>query len=346
MKHLPTLKKILFALAIFSGAYVFSTHTSTQAQVETDQSSRSITAIPPRAGDIEPLQVKPGETIQTSVQVRNNSQSSLTIRSYVKDFIVKEDGKTPIPVEESVNNRWSLAQWMSVVPNQHTLGTNEIAEMAVVIEIPEDALPGGRYAMVLHEPVSAVDLEQFGQSASGVTQKVGTLFYVIVDGPINEEAYIREFEFNKFQEFGPVPFSYYISNQSDVHIRPAMNIDIFNMVGQKVDSLRVDSNNIFPLNRRDFGGKWDRIWGFGLYTARLTAAYGSTGQVALASTNFWIVPVRLILAIVFVVLLLVAVIITVKRHTEYKILQEQQKLKEMQEKLDADEGEDSSGMQG
>jgi hypothetical protein len=295
---------------------------------------RTLSASPPREGDVDPIRVAPGETIQTTVQVRNASNEPIILRSFAQDFIVKEDGKTPIPVEDTVSNRWSLAKWMTVTPNQHTLNPNEKAEMAVVIEVPEDALPGGHYAMVIHEPVGAANIPAADQSTSAINQRVGTLFYVIVEGPINEEAYIREFEFQKFQEFGPVPFSYLIRNQSDIHIRPSMNIDIFNLLGQKVDSIKVEGNNIFPLNAREFAGKWDRIWGFGLYTAKLTAAYGSTGQVATASTNFWIIPVRIILAILFTILLLIAIVIAVKRYTENKMRQEQQKLAEMQEKLE------------
>jgi hypothetical protein len=310
-----------------------------QLNNQTDTSAvsnpRTLSAIPPREGDQEALRAEPGETIQTTIQVRNNSQEPITLRSFAQDFIVKEDGKTPIPVEDTVSNRWSLAKWMTVTPNQHTLKPNEKAEMAVVIEVPADALPGGHYAMVIHEPLGVTNVPVGEQSTSAVNQRVGTLFYVIVEGPINEEAYIREFEFKKFQEFGPVPFSYLIRNQSDIHIRPSMNIDIFNLLGQKVDSIKVEGNNIFPLNAREFAGKWDRVWGFGLYTAKLTAAYGSTGQVAIANTNFWIIPVRIILAILFTILLLIAIVIAVKRYTENKMRQEQQKLAEMQQKLEA-----------
>ncbi len=334
------MKKTAHFLLLFTGLIsliIFSTKIKTaNAQVDTSEvgNPRTLSAIPPREGDREALRAEPGETIQTTIQVRNNSKEPITLRSFAQDFIVKEDGKTPIPVEDTVSNRWSLAKWMTVTPNRHTLNPNEKAEMAVVIEVPEDALPGGHYAMVIHEPLGVTDIPVSDQSASAINQRVGTLFYVIVEGPINEEAYIREFEFKKFQEFGPVPFSFLIRNQSDIHIRPMMNIDIFNMLGQKVDSIKVEGNNIFPLNARDFAGKWDRVWGFGLYTAKLTAAYGTSGQVATASANFWIIPVRIILAILFTILLLVAVVIAVKRYTENKMHEEQQKLAEMQQKLE------------
>ena len=217
------MKKTLFViLALTIGIIALSN----QARAQTNQVADgiSLVAMPPRAGDDGQLRAAPGEKIQTTIRVRNSTKSTMTLRSYALDFIVKEDGITPIPVTDTVTNRWSLANWMVIAPNQHTLATNETAEMAVVIEIPEDALPGGKYAMVLHEPANPDDITQTEGSGTGVTQRLGTLFYVIVDGPINEEAYVREFKFKKFQEFGPVPYSFSINNQSDVHIKPRMSI--------------------------------------------------------------------------------------------------------------------------
>lgn len=304
------------------------------------QESQTLVAIPPRRGENRELTAKPGETIQTNIRLKNNSKKNLTIKSFAQDFVVDDNGRTPIPVGQEVSNRWSLASWMVVAPNQHDLAPGETAQMNVVIEIPKDALPGGHYAMVLHEPTNE-DLDQVApgqQAATGVTQKIGTLFYVVVDGPINEEAYIRDFKFKKFQEFGPVPFSFTVSNQSDIHIKPRMKIDLFNLIGQKVESIQVEPRNVFPLNNLDFKGKWDRIWGFGLYKAKLSMSYGQNGQLALATTNFWILPIRIILAIIFTLLLIVALAGAVRRHIKHKTEQEAEKVKQLQQKLDQYEG--------
>lgn len=338
------MKKIYLALLPIALA-VFVIGRLNQVRAQTDGVADVVTlvAMPPRAGDDGQLRVAPGETIQTTIRVRNATNKPMTLRSYALDFIVKEDGRTPIPVQDTVTNRWSLANWMVVAPNQHTLAPKETAEMAVVIEVPEDALPGGRYAMVLHEPADPDDITEAEGSGTGVTQRIGTLFYVIVDVPINEEAYVREFKFKKFQEFGPVPYSFSISNQSDIHIKPAMSIDIFNMLGKKSGSIEVESANVFPLNSRSFAGKWERIWGFGFYTAKLTASYGETGQVIVDSTSFWIIPVRIILSVLFGAFLIILIVMATKRHTERKYQLEQQKVKELQEKLnEAENGQDKS----
>ncbi len=305
-------------------------------QAQTDK-GQGLTAIPPRRGHQGDLTAKPGETIQTSIRFRNVSDKTLNIASFTQDFIVKKDGSTPIPVPNTTSNRWSMANWMLVTPNYHEVQPNEIVEMNVLIEIPEDATPGGHYAMVIHEPtnLTAEELEnQVPGSGSKIGQRVGTLFYVMVEGEINEEAYLRNFNFNKFQEFGPVPFSFNVSNQSDIHIHPRMNIDIFNMLGQKVDSLKVEPRNVFPFNDREFAGKWDKTWGFGLYKAKLTMSYGEAGKIAMANANFWIIPVRIIIAIIIILLIILAIIFAIKRYIRHQSQAEHQELEQLKQELE------------
>ena len=126
-----------------------------QAQSNQDVGSSTnalvMTAIPPRT---ETITVKPGETFQTSVQLRNVSGQSQSITTDVQDFIVGQDGKTPTAISrsESAPLRWSLASWIIVSPTERVISSNELAQYDVVIKVPKDALPGGHYAMILHYP--------------------------------------------------------------------------------------------------------------------------------------------------------------------------------------------------
>lgn len=276
----------------------------------------SIVAIPPKKGDEgELLRLKPGGKIQTTIRVRNTSAKTLTLESFVKDFIVAEDGFTPVVVTEDVSNRWSLADWMTITPNVHTLNPGELGQINVLIEAPADALPGGHYAMVLHQPNNGVN-QKAGDpqqnSNTAINQQVGTLFYVVVEGPIKEQAFIQNFSFKNFSEFGPVPFYYQVDNQSDVHIKAQARIDIYNMLGVKVGTITPEAKNIFPLMSRAFEGTWDKKWGLGQYTAKLSVAYGNSGQITLANTKFWILPIRLILTITISFLFIVIIIIMIR----------------------------------
>ena len=303
----------------------------------TENSLFSLTAIPPRIGENQELKAKPGDTIQTSVRVRNGSNQSIFVNSYVQDFILSEDGQTPIPVQDSVSNRWSLATWMTLSSSTQKLAPQQAGTINVVINVPADALPGGHYAMILHQPsTSPLPLSAGGaapQTASAVSQRVGTLVYFVVDGPINEAAFIRNFEMPRFTEYGPVPYKFTVENMSDVHIRPQIGIEIYNFFGKQVDTIVVEPKNIFPFIARDFEGQWQRVWGIGPYTAKLTMSYGQSGAVVISKTRFWLLPFKLVLAALTLALSALVIVIAIRRHLIHRSNDDKARIEMLEEKL-------------
>lgn len=298
----------------------------------------TVTAIPPRVGEDGTLKASPGETLQANIKVRNNSDQTITVNSIVQDFIVGEDGETPVPIFDDLDQRWSLTKWVTLSTQFQELAPNEIGMIAVIINVPQDALPGGKYAMVTHQPVPANAGEEHEimgaqESASRVSQRVGTLLYVIVDGPINEEAYLRDLTMPNFTEFGPVPFALAVDNQSDIHIRPQISVEIRNIFGKKVESIQLEQKNVFPLMSRDFSGVWDRVWGIGLYKATAVMSYGETGQVAKISRYFWLLPLTLILAFVILLLILIVLWIVIKRHLHHRNDVNQKRVEMLEKRL-------------
>lgn len=309
-----------------------STPQARPAPSEQPANKVTLTAIPPRYGEDGTLKIAPGEKTQIQVRIRNSSDTSMNIRSVARDFIIDEDGQTPIPVTENVSNRWSLSNWITLVPATQTLAPGETGAVNVLIEVPAEGLPGGHYAMITHEPSAGGTIDDTG---SAISQQVGTLLYATVDGPINEQAFIRDFSFNdgNFAEFGPVPYKFTIDNESDIHIRPQLGIEIYDVLGRKVSTLQPGSKNIFPLTSRSFEGAWDQIWGTGFYKAELTASYGAQGTVVMATDTFWLLPIRLVLAILLSILTLVAIIISIRRHMIHRQDYRNQKIATLEEKL-------------
>lgn len=296
----------------------------------------SLTAIPPRVGDDFSLKAKPGETLQISVRVRNSSSSPVSIKSYAEDFILEDDGKTPIPVTQQVPSRWSLASWLTVSPAAQTIPANSAGQINIVITVPNDALPGGHYAMVLSQPADpsqASGITQTGKSEAAIGQRLGSLVYLTVDGPINEEALIRELRFPKFTEYGPVPFTLKVENLSDIHIQPRLSVEIFNLFGQKVDSIELESKNVFPFIARDFDGQWNRVWGIGYYKARAVMSYGSQGQVAVANTTFWLLPIKLVIAGAISILTFITFTLAIRKHLMHRSKYDRKRIKELEDRL-------------
>lgn len=341
--QLPT-KKIVFVgtfLALVLTT-IISTHSTALAQTSeielqnSPQEEVALTAIPPRLGDDGSISAKPGEKLQVQVRVKNISKSPIKITTSSHDFILSEDGQTPIAITDSVSNRWSLSNWLTVTPTQTIINSNQTVGMNVLIEVPNDALPGGHYAMIVHEPDYSTSSDQSTQkndSASVVSQRVGSLLYLVVEGPINEEAYIRDFTLPEFSEYGPVPFSFTVENNSDIHITPQMSIEIFNLFNQKVDEIAIESKNIFPLTAREFSGQWERIWGFGMYKAKLTMSFGSQGALVLAHKTFWLLPVRILLAIITLLVTVILLALAIKKHIAHRKSIESKRIEELEQEL-------------
>jgi len=302
-------KNSFFFLACFL-VFVFYFLFLNKAQA---QSSISLTAIPPRLE----LTAKPGETLQETIKVRNDSNTELVVQSKVKDFIVVDNQGTPKEVNEKVSGRWSLASWMTVSPLKTPIKAKTTQVQSLVITVPSDALPGGHYAIITHSPLSEGLIGQ--GSGAKVSQKVGTLVYLKVEGDISEDANIIRFEADKnLAEYGPVKLTTEIKNLSDVHIQPKAKITIYNTLNQIAAKIPLDKVNIFPFQSRLYQVEFPNKWHFGRYKAVLEATYGTRGKALTGLIYFWIIPWKLIAAIAFALSGLLIIVWLFHRHQNKK----------------------------
>jgi uncharacterized membrane protein YqiK len=52
----------------------------------------------------------------------------------------------------------------------------------------------------------------------------------------------------------------------------------------------------------------NKDWMFGEYTANLTMGYGSNGQAITSTINFWVIPYKIILAILLIVVTVIFIL--------------------------------------
>ncbi len=274
------------------------------------QTVTKIVAIPPR----KELQVTPGQVTQDQIKVRNESDTELGIQVQIYDFIVADDQGTPVPVNEDLSARWAASNWIQVSPTKFVLKAGETKELDLVIITPENAAPGGHYAVVFYQPVTSDDNPE--GSASFIAPNVGTLLYLTVPGEIKEEAFVRRLEIPRFSEFGPIKITTEIENLSDIHIKPLGVIRIYNWFNRLATTLKLEEQNIFPGRSRIYHNTWERKWLFGRYKAKLEAGYGRQGQSLVAVTYFWVIPWRVILVALLALILLILLIIYWRRRPE------------------------------
>ena len=286
----------------------------------------SLVVSPPRID----LDGKPGEVLQQTIKITNSSDQPITLSAKVSDFIVQDDSGTPIQINITASGRYLASPWFTLDLNELTLLPGQTQNLIAVIEIPLGALPGGHYAGVYFAPTEKTKLNTTGAT---VTPQIGSLFGITIAGDIKYDALIKDFRVkNNVSEFGPIDFTAVIENQSDTHIRPNSNIEIHDMIGRKLADIKLDELNIFPYATRNLHGTWETVWGFGRYTATLTASYGP-GLVASRTLYFWIMPYRLIAAILVVLLVILVLIILVRRHLKSREDHRDEEIDELKRKI-------------
>ena len=316
--------KISFFLLLLSTIYHL------QSNISFAQSIQGLSAIPPRLE----VNIKADDVTTQIIKVRNESSQEKNITVSIEDFIVNDDRGTPIIVSsDKEDNRWAASSWIQVSPSSVKLKGGEIKVLTLTITPPANALPGGHYAMIVYSPNNEVSI--LDSTGSAIETKVGTLVYITIPGDIKENAIVKDFTTPKFSEFGPINFKSIIQNLSDIHIKPAGNITITNMIGMKsFIKFNKTETNIFPSKTREFEDQLSKKFLFGRYKAQLNAVYGTTGQVATGGLIFWVIPWRLMILLSLAIAIIVFIIIT-KKNKIIKVEDTQEKVDELEAELEA-----------
>lgn len=320
IKNTITISTLLLLLA--TGYSLFLNSVKAQSVV-------SVTAIPPRLE----INVEADSSTTQTIKVRNESNEEKIINTKTSDFVVNDNKGTPIKVDTNEeDNRWAASSWVQVSPPSLKLKPGETKSLTITVMPPKDALPGGHYVMVIHTPEN---FSSFSSTGASVQAEVGTLVYITIPGDINQNALVKDFTAPKFSEFGPINFKSIIENLSDIHIKPAGNITITNMIGLKsYVQFNKKETNIFPLKTRDFEDQLDKKFLFGRYKAQLNAVYGTDNQVATASLIFWVIPWRLLILIAFGAAIIAFIIFT-KKNKIIKVENTQEKVDELEIELES-----------
>ncbi len=321
-KSLP----ILLFLIIFASLL-------TLVRAQTPTNMRAFVVIPPKLE----LTAKTGEVIADVIRLQNQTEGEVTVSVGMSDFIVRGKRGTVELVDAETAGEWALSQWLTLNTNTLVIPAGEQGSVSLTISVPEDALPGGRYASVYF---SESGFAEEGQTATAVATEIRSLVLLRIEGPITEEALIRRFETPRFSEYGPIKFTTELANLGNFHIRPLGTISIKNIVGKTVANLDLEENNIFPGASREYENLWERKWLFGRYKATLSATYGEQNLPLTATIFFWVWPWKITLAAIGIIILIIILIFLIKHFKKRKKMKpEEIEEEELNEEEESEEEE-------
>jgi hypothetical protein len=290
---------------------------------EEPASKSLITVSPP----VRELELPQGSANSYRMSLTNQSDRTVTLVLRASPFTAAGDtGGVDVADDPLPNSQ----NWVVINPSLIILEPNEQTDVTYTIVIPLNAEPGGFYFAItalLSSDATVGGRPDQVTTGSAVNLNVASLNLVTIEGPITYKAQITKFSTPKILfEYGPVPFTARILNSSTVHIKPILEVEVNNAWGLESPSLvHIEQQNILPQAQRkyeaEFGGKWH----FGRYSATLNALYGD-GKNLSYTIFFWIMPWKIILAVLLAIAIITLLILSIKRQLdEKKILEEELK---------------------
>lgn len=254
------------------------------------------------------LKIDPGKSVNTKILVRNVTRTDLVVTGEANDFVAAgEDGTPKVLLGEDETSPYSIKDWITI-PGKVTLVPQEIKTMNVTIKVPADGSPGGHYGVVRF---TGTPPNLQGQGVA-LTASLGSLVLLTVSGDITENMTVEEFSANKngnsgsFFESMPINLVERLKNSGNTHERPGGAVTIRNMFNKTVATFpyNPDARYVLPGSTRKFEQTLDKktMDGkrlFGKYSATLSITYGvKNDKTANATLTFWVIPWKLILAVI------------------------------------------------
>lgn len=258
------------------------------------------------------MTANPGQQWESTLRVINTNPFPLTVYASVVNFKpLGEDGSSQFSAPDTSDDvRSSLAEWISVPNGELVIPPEQTLQIPIVINPPIDTPPGGHYAAVL---VGTRPPQGTQGTVVETSQFVSSLIFLRVAGDVVESGTIRSFTTDKaIYESPTASFQLRFQNTGNVHVLPEGEIRIFNMWGQERGFIPINQKTLFGKvlsdSTRTFTFTWSGEWSptdIGRYKAIATLAYGEDSRKFTSSeTAFWIIPWRVVLAIVFVISLI------------------------------------------
>jgi hypothetical protein len=274
------------------------------------------------------LTIDKGGSRTVSLFVENITAFPMTVQGVVNDFVASDDesGEPRVILDDKQSAPGnSFKSLISTLPSA-TLKPNERREMRVTLAVPKNATSGGYYGAIRFAPSS-------GQTDKNValTASVGTIFLIRVPGNITEQLKVESFDVTKnggvnvLFNSGPVSVVTRFKNFGNIHVLPFGKITVKDFKGHVIQETEVNNTqprgSVLPGSIRKFDTPIKEKKLFGRYTVEGSFGYGSNGDLILAKKTFYVIPFKMIAAVLLGLAFLIFILPRLIRAYNRRIIQ-------------------------
>ncbi len=223
----------------------------------------------------------PGESITKEIKITNKSEAAFPMLVRVVNFTASDETGSTSFDEVSEDPSISSRKWFEIENPNFILDAGETEKVNFTISVPENAEPGGHYAVMFFEP--QLPSFYFEEDKPRVVPVIGVLFLSSVktftlEPEVKEKLEVVEFAVPKEERLvalenltsafiggivqaasevtitkkSPSNFILRIQNNDIYHIKPFGKVLILNIFGKKVGEAEVPKTTILPGRIRQF----------------------------------------------------------------------------------------------
>lgn len=292
-KHVGHHTVLVWLLAVLAGVVLASTSVGAQADLQA-----GLTVSPLRTE----LTIRPGTTQRSTLKVANEGSQAIVVDLTSEIFSVINP-----EYDYRFDEDTEVASWVQFGVTRAVLQPGQSRSIAYDIAVPIGAEPGGRYISIFASTDS-------GQEEGAITsrQRVASLLYITVDGPVTREGVFLSLS-APWWVSGESAWSATLQNQGTTHFRSKYSVvvqDLF--TGQNVTEREQDAL-ILPGTVRRITDTLQTPPFAGIYRAVYTVGLGD--QPAHVESRVIVYAPTWVWAVVGVVLAMTALLIMRRRKT-------------------------------
>jgi P pilus assembly chaperone PapD len=199
----------------------------------------------------------PGETVQGSLPVTNNSDKTVTLMVTLGDW-KRQDGKVDgyVYVNDSEDPR-SLRTWTTFKPDRITLAPHQSSSIDYEVNVPDDWDLKGSYwaAIFVGEPPSEAPAQaKSAETKSSIGLKVvfryaSVIFVTIKDTEQRDATFTN---FNLEQQKGGFDAVAVMQNNGNIFMQPEVWLEIRNNAGKTVYTQSYQQITVLPESQREY----------------------------------------------------------------------------------------------
>lgn len=273
-------------------------------------------------GKIE-LLVNSGDEYIRELLITNRLGRTMNFKIEIEDFKGSRNPQEVTILLGQERGPYSLKDYLKPEITEFVLAHGQRMILPIKISIPIDAEPGGLYGTVLVSAYSSLTPEEIEKEKTkgqiSIISRLGTLFFIKVKGEVVENGFLKDFKTDKkFYGKGPISFELFFENNGNVHLTPYGIIEIYNLLGKKIEEIKLDPWFVLPDSLRMREMKWNKNFLFGRYTALASVNRGYQDIIDQKSIEFWVIPWKILLVGLIGLFLIIWFFVWIVKHFEIK----------------------------